>query len=285
MGKIRIGISGWNYDEWQGGFYPDDLANDHRLDHAARVFDTIEINGTFYGLTDPATCRRWRDAAPHDFQYSVKGSRYITHNKRLKDARSAIANFFASGVLELDNRLGPILWQLPRNHKFDAERLDSFLMMLPRDTEAAVALARDHDDRLRDVSFGPKKRHRLRHVLEIRHESFLQPETARIAQRHSVALCLSHSAEWPYIEEVTAGFVYLRLHGPDELYASRYSDSDLDRWSERIRTWNSGDVPDESERISELATPARKERDVYVYFDNTAHGYAPEDARRLMNRV
>jgi uncharacterized protein YecE (DUF72 family) len=285
MGKIRIGISGWSYGEWKGEFYPDDLAEDDQLEYAAEVFDTIEINGTFYSLTDPMTCRRWRDATPPDFRLAVKGSRYITHNKRLKDSHSALANFFASGVLDLGDRLGPILWQLPQNFSFGAERLDAFLEMLPHDTEAAAELARDHDDRVEDVSYGPGDRRRLRHALEIRHDSFLKPDTARIAQRHGVALCSSHSSKWPYIEEITAGFAYLRLHGPTKLYASHYSDSDLDWWAERVITWNQGGEPDDSERISDLDPPSRKERDVYVYFDNTAHGHAPQDAQRLMDRV
>ena len=285
MGKIRIGISGWSYDEWSGGFYPDELVEDDRLEYAAEVFDTIEINGTFYSLTDPMTCRRWRDAAPQGFQYAVKGSRYITHNKRLKDARSALANFFASGVLDLGDRLGPILWQLPQNLSFDGERLDGFLEMLPHDTEAAADLGKEHDDRVEDPSYGAGDRHRLRHALEIRHHSFLEPDTARMARRHGVALCSSHSSEWPYIEEVTAGFVYLRLHGPRKLYASQYSDSDLDRWADRIEIWSSGGEPDDAERISDLEPPSRKRRDVYVYFDNTAHGHAPEDAQRLMKRI
>lgn len=285
MGKIRIGISGWSYKEWKGGFYPDDLSDDDQLEFAARAFDTIEINGTFYSLTDPATCRRWREATPRDFQYAVKGSRYITHNLRLKDARGALANFFASGVLELGDRLGPILWQLPENFRFDAGRVESFLEMLPRDTESAADLARDHDDRVEDVSYGPGERHLMRHALEIRHDSFLRSDTARIARRQGVALCSSHSSEWPYVEETTAGFVYLRLHGPRKLYASQYSESDLDRWADRIKTWKSGEEPDDADRISDLEPPPRKERDVYVYFDNTAHGHAPEDAQSLMRRV
>jgi uncharacterized protein YecE (DUF72 family) len=285
MGKIRIGISGWSYAEWKGGFYPDDLGDDDQLEFAAREFETIEVNGTFYSLTDPASCRRWRDAAPRGFQYAVKGSRYITHNKRLADTRSALANFFASGILELGDRLGPILWQFPGNLSFDAERLDSFLEELPRDTRSAAKLARHHDERVKDVSYGPATRRRLRHAIEARHDSFLQPETARIAQRHGVAICSSHSTEWPYVEEVTAGYVYLRLHGPAKLYASRYSDSDLGRWARRIRAWGEGTEPDDAERISDLKAPSRKSRDVYVYFDNTAHGHAPEDARRLNDLI
>jgi uncharacterized protein YecE (DUF72 family) len=285
MGKIRIGVSGWSYEEWKGGFYPEDLPDDSQLEFSARAFDTIEINGTFYSLTDPATCRRWRDAAPRGFQYSVKGSRYITHIKRLKEPHSALANFFASGVLDLGDRLGPILWQLPQGSKFDGERLDEFLEALPTDTSAAADLARKHDERVEDVSYGPGQRHRLRHAVEVRHETFLQTDTAKIAHRHGVALCSSHSKEWPYFEEITAGFVYLRLHGPAKLYASPYSESDLDWWAERISIWNEGGEPDDAERISGLSPPPRKTRDVYVYFDNTAHGHATENARRLIDRI
>jgi uncharacterized protein YecE (DUF72 family) len=285
MGKIRIGISGWSYAEWKGEFYPDDLPNDEQLKFAAQVFDTIEINGTFYSLTDPESCRRWRDATRSGFKFAVKGSRYITHNKRLADTRSALANFFASGILELGDRLGPILWQLPGDLQFDADRLDSFLEELPRDTKSAAELARHHDGRVENISYGPAKRHRIRHAIEPRHDSFLNPDTARIARRHGVALCSSHSTEWPYVEEVTAGFVYLRLHGPVRLYASRYSDSDLNRWAQRIEAWNQGSQPDDAKRISDLEPPSRTSRDVYVYFDNTAHGHAPDDARRLLDRV
>ncbi|MFP4072982.1 MAG: DUF72 domain-containing protein [Actinomycetota bacterium] len=281
MGKIRVGVSGWNYDEWKGGFYPPDLRDGNQLQYVARRFDTIEINGTFYALTDPRTCRRWREAAPRDHRFAVKGSRYITHIKRLKDVRGAVANFFASGILELGSRLGPILWQLPETFRFDGDRLRDFLDILPGDSIEAASLAAEHDDRVEDVSYGDKEKHRIRHVLEFRHESFSQAETGRIAADHGTALCFSHSSEWPYVEEVTAGFVYLRLHGPGELYASEYGDGDLEAWAERIETWHHGGEPPDARRISNRKAPDRKERDVYVYFDNTARGYAPANATRL----
>ena len=285
MGKIRIGVSGWSYDEWRGSFYPEDLPSDDQLAYATRVFDTIEINGTFYSLTDPETCRRWREVAPRHFRYSVKGSRYITHIRRLKDPEQPLANFFASGILELGRLMGPVLWQLPANYAFDAGTVERFLETLPRDTSAAVELARNHDERVDNASFGDRENHRLRHVLEFRHPSFKSEETARMARRHGVALCSSHSSDWPYVEEVTAGLVYLRLHGPGQLYASKYPRSDLDRWADRIRTWQRGDQPDDAERISDLQPPKRRERDVFVYFDNTADGHAPEDARYLMEQI
>lgn len=285
MGKIRIGVSGWSYPEWKGVFYPDDLPDGDQLAYATRTFDTIEINGTFYSLTDPKTCRRWRKTAPRTFRFAVKGSRYITHIKRLTDAGRPLANFFASGILELGQAMGPILWQLPADFVFDPEAIDRFLAALPRDTATAAELAKDHDDRVREVSYGDGENHRIRHVLEFRHASFETEETARMARRHGVALCSSHSGEWPYVEEISAGFVYVRLHGPGELYASAYSDSDLDRWAERVRIWASGQEPGDSVRISGLQPPERKERDVYVYFDNTAEGHAPDNARYLIEQI
>ena len=285
MGKIRVGVSGWSYDEWQGVFYSDDLPDDRRLRHAASVFDTIEVNGTFYSLTDPRSCRRWRQSAPAGFKFSVKGSRYITHMRRLRDVRTGLANFFASGVLELGDMLGPVLWQLPADLTFDADLLDSFLGMLPRDTSAAAELARKHDERARVVSYGGHDKHRLRHVLEFRHDSFMHPGTATIARRHGVALCTSQSREWPLVEEITAGFVYVRLHGPAELYASAYSSDELEHWASRITTWHAGGIPSGSTRISSKFPPRRTERDVYVYFDNTASGHAPRQALVLREMV
>lgn len=285
MGKIRVGVSGWSYDEWKGIFYPEDLGDDEQLGFATRVFDSIEVNGTFYSLTDPATCRRWRDVAPEGFRYAIKGSRYITHIRRLQEPNQALANFFASGILELGSLMGPVLWQLPGNFSFDAGTIDRFLEALPRDTSAGVEMARDHDERVPEAAYGNGENHRIRHVLEFRHETFMTWQTARIAQRHGVALCFSHARDWPYIEEISAGFVYVRLHGPGELYASSYGPDALDRWAQRIRTWQSGDEPEGASRISSLDPPGRKERDVYVYFDNTAEGHAPEDARYLMERI
>lgn len=281
MGTIRVGLSGWNYDEWRGDFYPRDLPKTRHLEYAAGQVDTIEVNGTFYGLVRPATFRSWRAAVPAGFVFAVKGSRFITHNKKLKDANGALANFFASGVLELDDTLGPLLWQLPANLHFDAERVDTFLAQLPHDTDAARELARQHDDRVPDVAYGPGTRHRLRHVLEVRHESWLCDDLVRIARRHGVALAFSHAAAWPYTEEVTAGFVYVRLHGPGEVYASAYGDTALGRWADRLQRWRAADEPADAARIGDRTPPRRKGRDVYVYLDNDAGGHAPREAVRL----
>lgn len=283
MGKIRIGTSGWSYEGWRGSFYPDDLPHKRELEYAAEQFETLEVNGTFYRLTTPKACRDWYQAAPSGFRYAVKGSRYITHNKKLSDAGQALANFFASGILELREKLGPILWQLPASLRFDAERIDSFLEMLPADTDAASRLARAHDERVEEPSYGGDENHRLRHALEVRHESYLGPEAARLARRQGVALAFSHSSAWPYFEEITAGFVYLRLHGPRKLYASAYGTDSLRDWAARVKSWHAGKEPADAERISEAKPPPRQERDVYVYFDNDVHAHAPREAAELID--
>lgn len=281
MGRIRVGLSGWNYDAWRGDFYPRDVPKRAWLSHAAERVDSLEVNGTFYGLVSPDTVRGWRAAVPDGFTFAVKGSRYVTHQKKLRDPERTVANFFAQGVLELDDALGPVLWQLPPNLHFDAERVDAFLSVLPHHTDDAVALARRHDDRVPEVSYGPGTPHRIRHVLEARHTSYWCDELVRIARRHGVALAFSHAGEWPYVEEVTAGFVYVRLHGTDPTYASAYSDAELRRWADRLRAWRDGDEPEDAVRITDRGPPRRRRRDVYVYFDNDQGGHAPRDAARL----
>ncbi len=285
MGRVRIGLSGWSYDEWRGSFYPPTLRRGDELAYAAAHVDTLEINRTFYGLATPRVFEAWAAAVPSDFVFAVKGSRFITHVEHLHDTGTALANFFASGVLELDRHLGPILWQLPARLHFDADRMDRFLALLPHDTDSAVRLARRHDERVAEVGYGPGGRHRVRHVLEVRHESYRCEQMAAIARRHGVAIAASHSTRWPVVEEVTAGFVYVRLHGPDELYASGYDEAQLRAWADRVQVWHAGGQPDDAARISELRPPRRLGRDVFVYFDNDVHGHAPRDAARLRELV
>lgn len=284
MGKIRIGTSGWSYDHWRGRFYPKDLPRRNELAYAARQFDTLEVNGSFYGLIKRATWRSWRDSVPDSFQFAVKGSRFITHNKKLADIRTPLANFFASGVLELGGTLGPILWQVPASMRFDADRVEEFFDQLPTHTHAAVELASHHDSRVADPAPPPPSNHRIRHVFEFRHETFLSDDMVKIARRHGVAIAFSHSSQWPYVEQLTAGFVYLRLHGPQRLYASRYGDR-LDEWSRKVETWHDGRIPPGAEEFSSLRPPDRKTRDVYVYFDNDHLAYAAAEAMRFRDIV
>jgi uncharacterized protein YecE (DUF72 family) len=286
-GNVRIGISGWTYAPWRGNFYPPGLLQSDELSYASRQVDTIEINGTFYGLQRPDAFARWYDETPEEFVFAVKGPRFITHIRRLRDIETPLANFFASGVLRLEEKLGPVLWQFPPTFRFSAERLDHFFSLLPRDTEAAAALAEGCSEWLANRSWAKTaQRRELRHAIEIRHQSFLEPAFVTLLRKHRVALVFADSVAWPYAEDVTTDFVYLRLHGSEELYASGYSDEALDHFAARIRLWAAGFEPNDPRRISPDADPAPAgARDVYAYFDNDAKVRAPVDARSLKAKV
>jgi uncharacterized protein YecE (DUF72 family) len=281
-GKIRIGLSGWSYKDWRGDFYPDGLPQKQELAYAAARFPTLEINGTFYGLSTPKTMRGWYETASAEFVYAVKGSRFITHNKKLSDVDEPLANFMASGILELREKLGPILWQLGRNLHFDAGRMDRFLAQLPRDLEEVAVLAGEATLKRPSTTERLGANHRVRHVIEPRHESFFVADMARLARRHNVAIAFSHSSAWPYTEELTAGFVYLRLHGPGAPYSSVYTRGELEGWASRIMSWADRSEPEDARRLTDLEPPKRKHRDVYVYFDNDAGGQAPRQAADLI---
>ena len=286
-GTVRIGISGWTYAPWRGNFYPPGLLHADELSYASRQVDTIEINGTFYGLQRPDAFARWHDETPAGFVFAVKGPRFITHIRRLREVETPLANFFASGVLRLEEKLGPVLWQFPASFRFSAERLNQFFALLPRDTEAAAALAEQRSEWLADRAWAKTQRRReLRHAIEIRHQSFLDRAFVALLRRHRVAFVFADSVAWPYAEDVTADFVYLRLHGSEELYASGYSDEALDHFAARIKLWAAGLEPNDARRVTPETGPARAEaRDVFVYFDNDAKVRAPVDARSLRARL
>jgi uncharacterized protein YecE (DUF72 family) len=287
-GHIRIGISGWRYEPWRGVFYPDRLAQDKELAFAARQFPTIELNGSFYSLQRPEFYAEWRDQTPDDFVFAVKGGKYITHNKRLKDIEAPLGNFFASGVLELRQKLGPILWQFAPQMPLKAERFEAFFARLPHDTEAAAELAaRDHDGRVEGrMSVTTDRKRPLRHAVEIRHPSFIDPAFIALLRRYRIGLVVADTAgKWPLLEDLTADFVYVRLHGDQELYASGYSDAALDRWADRIRIWAAGGQVADAHRASPGDAAARQKRDVYVYFDNDVKVHAPYDAAHLAQRL
>lgn len=284
---IRIGISGWRYARWRGTFYPAGLAQRRELEYAAGCFPSVEINGSFYSLQRPDSFQRWHDETPEDFVFSVKGPRFITHMKRLRDCEQALANFFASGILRLGAKLGPVLWQLPPTLRFDAELLDAFLGSLPRDSEAALARARKRDTALMQgrSALAIDRNRPIRHALEVRHDSFCDPACMRLLRRHNVAVVVADTAgKFPYMEDVSADFVYVRLHGDAQLYASGYSDTALDRWAARIAAWASGAEPDDAARVGARARK-RAMRDVYCYFDTDMKVHAPFDARGLMQRL
>ena len=287
MGTVCIGISGWRYEPWRGVFYPEGLAQRQELEYAARSFPSLEINGTFYSLQRPAHFQAWYDATPPGFVFAVKGSRFISHMRRLKDVEKPLANFFASGIFNLREKLGPFLWQFPPNFRFDAARLEAFFELLPRDLESALSLARRRDERVKGRSrLAIDANRALRHAIEIRHASFLVPEFVELLRRWNVALVVADTAgKWPFVQDVTADFMYLRLHGDKVLYASGYSDAALDLWADRIRAWSAGGESGTARKISPGSPPSRKSRDVYCYFDNDMKVKAPFDALRLIARL
>jgi uncharacterized protein YecE (DUF72 family) len=268
-GTAYIGISGWRYPPWRGVFYPPGLPQRAELRYAAEHLTSIEINGSFYSLQLPSSYRQWRDVTPEGFVFAVKGGRFITHMKKLRGVEAALANFFASGPLVLGPKLGPVLWQLPPVLGYDADRLAAFFALLPRSTGEAAYLGRRHEPRLANRSFtGVFEDRPLRHAIEIRHTSYQSPRFIELLREHDVALVVADTAgRWPLLRDVTANFVYVRLHGDIELYTSGYSDEALDRWAAELRSWLTAGL------------------DVYVYFDNDVKVRAPFDAMGLIQRV
>jgi uncharacterized protein YecE (DUF72 family) len=281
-GSLRIGISGWRYAPWRGLFYPKGLTQAKELAYASRAVRSIEINGSFYSLQRPSSYEAWHDETPEDFVFAVKGPRYITHMRKLVDVGTPLANFFASGVLALRRKLGPLLWQFPPQMAYDAERFESFLALLPHSTGEAIKVARRHDERLNGRSWwGPVDEQPLRHAFEIRHSSFATPEFIEQLRHHRVALVVADTAgKWPLLEDLTADFVYVRLHGDKELYASGYGPEALQDWARRIDAWQRGSQVDDARVVSERK-PSHRRRDVYCYFDNDVKVHAPYDARSL----
>lgn len=265
-------------------FYPKGLPHTRELQYAAQQFRTIEINGTFYRAQRPETFAHWAEQTPDDFVFAVKGPRYITHMRRLRDPATPLANFFATGVLRLGRKLGPVLWQLPPQFRFDAERIEAFLRMLPHDTDSAVHLARRHDSRFSGRTWlHTDARRPIRHAFEIRHDSFRSADFIDLLRRYDVALVCADTVEWPRLMDVTADFVYCRLHGSQELYASGYDEAALDAWADRVAAWARGAEPDDAERVNGKARHRR--RQVFVYFDNDAKVRAPQDAQGLVRLV
>jgi uncharacterized protein YecE (DUF72 family) len=266
---VRIGISGWRYEPWRGVFYPKGLPQRRELEFAARHFPTLEINGSFYSLQRPEYYEQWYAETPPGFVFAVKGSRYITHLRRLKDIDKPLANFFASGVLALKEKLGPFLWQFPPMFSFKPDRLEDFFEKLPRSTRDALTLARKRDSRLKGRSRLAIDADRpLRHAIEVRHRSFVSKAFVSLLRKHRIALVVADTAgKFPRMFDVTADFVYVRLHGDVQIYKSGYTPRALDEWARRIRRWD------------------RSGKDVYVYFDNDVKVRAPFDALNLMSRL
>ena len=268
---IRVGISGWTYAPWRGTFYPAGLPVHRQLGYVAERMTSVEVNGSFYALQRPTSYATWAAQVPDDFVFAVKGGRFITHLKRLLDVGTPLANFFASGFLALGPRTGPVLWQFPASMRYQHERFETFLTLLPRTCGGAAFLASGHDakvpaDRALTIAADPSQP--LRHAFEVRHESFRDPSFSALLRAHGAALVVSDNpGRWPVFDDVTADFVYVRLHGHEQLYASGYDDASLDAWAGRIRGWAAAGL------------------DVYVYCDNDLKVRAPYDAIGLSVRL
>lgn len=245
QGQIRVGIGGWVFPPWRGTFYPKDLKQADELAYASRHLTAIEINGTFYRLQTPASYLKWHDQTPDDFMFSLKGSRFITHRNDLSTAAQYVERFFASGMVELGPKLGPILWQFAAGLKFDAANLAAFLGALPR-------------------TLGNRK---LRHVLEVRSSSFKDPAFYKLMERHEAAIAWVEDAKVPLIDTVTTDFVYTRLRQCSEAEPTGYSAAALDAIAARF---------------SEHAAAGR---DCFVYFINGAKVRAPHAAMALIARL
>jgi len=286
-GDIRIGVSGWRYPPWRGVFYPAKLPQRLELSYAARIFRSIELNGSFYSLQRPESYAAWHDATPDDFVFAVKGARYITHMLQLRNVEHAMANFFASGIARLRHKLGPILWQLPPRMLYRESVLLHFLAQLPHDTDEAASLARRHNDKVAGrtaFDFVPSRR--IRHALEIRNASFVHRDLIALLRELGIALVIADTgARWPEYQDVTADFVYVRLHGAEQLYVSEYTQPMIEQWAARIRAWSRGAEPDDASRITGRHPERAAARDVFCYFDNTDKQHAPRNAQTLMTML
>ncbi len=281
---IRVGVAGWTYAPWRGVFYPGDLKREQELAHAARHFRTIEIGETFHGIQRPESFETWARQVPADFAFTVLAPRDITHVRRLRDIRIPLANFLASGLLRLGLHLGPILWRLPANLRFDPVLIGSFLKMLPRDTAHAAAIGRDHDRTLRGRPYLDTDIVRpIRHAVEVRHGSFRCQDFIDLLRAHGVALACTAGAGEPAPMDVTSNFIYCRLRGPEGIGLDGYDTAALDLWSRRIKSWAGGEEPADAARIGGKARASK--RDVFVVFDNDRKVRAPANALELIRRL
>jgi len=260
---IRVGVGGWTFAPWRGTFYPKKLAQARELEYASRQLTSIEINGTFYGSQKPQSFRRWRDETPEDFVFSVKGPRFATHRREFSDAGASIERFFASGVLELGEKLGPVLWQFPGTKRFEPEVFRVFLEQLPASIEGR----------------------RIRHVVEVSHESFAVPEFIDLLRGHGIALALIDSGDRPGMFDLTADFVYARLRRSIEDEPTGYAQSALEKWAERFHAWAAGGEPKDLAHVHPDPAHPTKARDCFVYFISGAKIRAPAAARALIERL
>jgi uncharacterized protein YecE (DUF72 family) len=260
---IRVGIGGFVFAPWRGVFYPHDLPRSRELAYASRHLTSIEINGTFYRTQGPASFRRWYGETPESFVFSLKGPRYATHRRELCESGASIERFLASGILELREKLGPILWQFPPTTRFDQGNFAAFLELLPSVMDGRT----------------------IRHVIEIRDATFVTPEFIALLRRHRIALAFVDSDEHPEMHDVTGGFVYLRLRRCVQAEPTGYSALALDAWARRLRIWSTGGEPDDARRVHPSGAREKTPRDCFAYFISGAKVRAPAAALALIERL
>lgn len=261
---IRVGIGGWNYPPWRGTFYPKGLAQAKELEFASRALTSIEINATYHRLQKPDSFRKWADTAPDNFQFSVKAWQFATAKKNLAEGAPLMEKFLNSGFTALGEKLGPILWQFAPTRKFEAENFEAFLSLLPDELEGV----------------------RLRHALEVRHESFSAPEFVGLVRKHDAAIVLADSAKYPLIADVTADFAYMRLQRTEERVATGYTSRALKQWAERAQAYEGGAAPADLPLLAKTpAAKSKKKRDVFVYFISGAKIRAPAAAQALLEEL
>jgi uncharacterized protein YecE (DUF72 family) len=259
--RIFVGVGGWTYEAWRGVFYPPDLPRKRELEFASRKLTSIEINGTFYRTQSKASFAKWREETPEDFVFSVKAPRFAVSRRTPEEARDSITRFFASGVMALGDRLGPILWQFPPTRKFDVEFFDAFLALLPKEIDGRV----------------------IRHAIEVRHESFVCAAFVEQARRHGVAIVLAGDSKYPLIADVTADFIYARIMGTSEKHALGYSPKMLAQWAARAKRWAQGEAPDDLRLLTKAAGGAP--RDVFLYVISGFKERDPAAAMALIERL
>lgn len=286
MASIFVGISGWNFDGWRETFYPAGLKQKDELAYASRRVHSIEVNGTFYSLFRPSAYQSWYEQSPADFCFSIKAPKYITHERRLDRFETPLANFLASGILALGEKLGPILWQFPPTMKFDAPLFEAFMAALPHDMATAAKIGQGHSDWMAGRTYlEPKGNHRIRHAIEGRHESFKSPEFIALARRYGIAIVIGDTAgRWPYIEDISTDFIYLRLHADETKYPNGYEKASLEHWSKRFQIWSSGSQPDDAVLVVP-GSPEKRPRQVFAYFDNDVKETAPLNALSVISHL
>ncbi|HVE06394.1 MAG TPA: DUF72 domain-containing protein [Paraburkholderia sp.] len=259
---MRVGIGGWTFEPWRGVFYPEGLTQKRELEYASRQLTSIEINGTFYGSQKPESFAKWRDETPDDFVFALKAPRFATHRRVLAEAGESIERFVASGILELGDKLGPINWQFAPTKQFDAQDFGAFLALLPPQAGGRA----------------------LRHAVEVRHESFRDPEFVALARKYGVAIVMAGDSKYLQIADVTAPFVYARIMGTTDAYAQGYDNAALDAWAECARTWAAGGMPKNLQTVAQGDAP-REARDVFLYVISGHKVHNPAAGIALIERL